>query len=298
MKVAVIGGGAIGLLMASMLTEMGSNVTLYTRTEEQANAIMKRGVKCHYFGKNERYYPLHARKFPDLKEEADLVVICVKQHQLSSVLAFLKQSAMVRHAIPLFLQNGMGHLSSIEQLPQSVVMAGVVEHGALRISETDVQQTGKGALRLFFVKGNNQDVQRYLQHPILDAVFSENARHTMEEKLLANAVINPLTALFEVENGALLHNESLRTLALMLFEEARSVLNRSDREKDLAYLWNICEGTKRNRSSMLKDIENGTPTEIEAISGYLIKQAEAQNLPVPYTSFVYHAIKAKELVIP
>jgi 2-dehydropantoate 2-reductase len=56
----------------------------------------------------------------------------------------------------------------------------------------------------------------------------------------------------------------------------------------------ICKNTANNRSSMLKDIEAGRLTEIEAILGYLLDEAAKQKKHAPQIETLYYLIKGKE----
>lgn len=110
------------------------------------------------------------------------------------------------------------------------------------------------------------------------------------EKLIVNAVINPLTALFDITNGEILKNVHIQKLANEICGEVSFVLNLDFNEQ-----WNrvqaIAERTGDNVSSMLKDIRGDKQTEIEAILGYIMRQSKE---PIPYTSFIYRSIKALE----
>lgn len=45
---------------------------------------------------------------------------------------------------------------------------------------------------------------------------------------------------------------------------------------------------------MLKDIEEGRETEIDAILGYILKEAEMKKMSAPYTESLYCQIKGRE----
>jgi len=57
----------------------------------------------------------------------------------------------------------------------------------------------------------------------------------------------------------------------------------------------ICQKTAKNRSSMLKDVEAHRKTEIDAILGYVVLEAEKQNIKAPLTENFYHMLKGKEI---
>lgn len=79
-----------------------------------------------------------------------------------------------------------------------------------------------------------------------------------------------------------------------LYEEAIDVLELHNHQE----LWNavlsICKQTKENESSMFRDVQAKRKTEIDAISGYIVKKAHQQKKAAPFTEFVYTSIKAIE----
>ena len=54
----------------------------------------------------------------------------------------------------------------------------------------------------------------------------------------------------------------------------------------------VIESTAANRSSMLQDVEAGRPTEIDYITGYLLRTAEDLNLDTPANRQIYREIKS------
>ncbi|SDL77205.1 2-dehydropantoate 2-reductase [Sediminibacillus halophilus] len=288
MKVGIIGGGAVGLLTAVNLTKGGHQVTVYVRREEQKHEINKGGVSLVPDYKN---FPVRALLLEELRKE-DIIMIAVKQYHLSDILPRLQSYLN----IPLiFLQNGMGHLELLSPLKDShQMLLGVLEYGALKHDDYTVEQTGKGICRIASLSElsatSNQTIHKLAtsSYPIN---LEEDWYHMLAQKLVVNAVINPLTALFQVKNESLLENEHLLWLAEKLCQEACEVLGLSS-GKSWEIVKRIVYQTKENYSSMCKDIEAGRRTEIEAISGYILKKTQCD---LVYTSFAYRSIKALEM---
>ena len=105
-------------------------------------------------------------------------------------------------------------------------------------------------------------------------------------KLIVSAAINPLSAVLGVENGRLLTDrgalETLRRLALEAASVARAMGISSPACLDpVREVERVCRGTAHNVSSMLQDVRNGRRTEIEAITGMMVKEARAAGVAVP-----------------
>jgi 2-dehydropantoate 2-reductase len=117
----------------------------------------------------------------------------------------------------------------------------------------------------------------------------------LSEKLLVNAAINPVTALFKVENGMLLENPHYLNMMEFLFEESIQVLGlQKQKERLLEDLYRVCRNTKNNRSSMLRDIDSGRKTEIDSISGYILRLGKQKGIDTSKTRMMYESIKGIE----
>lgn len=284
MRIGVIGGGSVGLLVSVYLSR-GHHTTLYVRSEHQKQVINQYGV----------WLDRHTATFPrgllanELQQE-DCLVICVKQYQLEGVLDLL---AVFNVKVPVvFLQNGMGHVDQLYKL-KNPVMLGVVEHGAKKLGDNLVSHTGHGCIKLASYNTEVDQLKNMIEKLHQDDFgikFQTDWRTMLGEKLVVNAVINPLTALFNEINGEIVKNSYIRTLAKGLCYEACQVLGFSAHEQWVK-VEKTANNTANNTSSMLKDIREQRPTEIDAITGYLVRHADAS---IPYTMFVYNSIKALE----
>ncbi|WP_181833048.1 2-dehydropantoate 2-reductase [Bacillus taeanensis] len=295
MKISIIGGGSIGLLCSAYFCSLGEEVTLYTRREEQASEIVSKGLTL-YKNRESHHFSINASPISEFRSHGGLVILAVKQYQLEEVLKEI--SIKLEKGTLLFLQNGMGHLSLLDKLTKYNVLIGIVEHGALKTSDYEVIHTGEGTLKVALYRGKDPYFNTSLE------TFNKNGfpiekvedwYEIMANKLVVNAVINPLTALYRVKNGELLKNPYFLHNMKLLFNEAVSVL-----EVNRHQLWStvemICKKTAENRSSMLCDIEKGYTTEIDAISGYILAEANRQNRTLSLTSFLYKSIKGIEIM--
>jgi 2-dehydropantoate 2-reductase len=107
-------------------------------------------------------------------------------------------------------------------------------------------------------------------------------------KLAVNAAINPLTALTRATNGDVAADPNLAQLAAYLASEAAAVAASLgivlDRPVERAL--EVARATGENRSSMLRDIELGRRTEIEAITGAVHDLGEKNGVNTPITTMM------------
>ncbi len=296
MRIAVVGAGSIGLLVASYLAEREA-VTLFTRSEEQANELQ--------LGIDRRFHEevvnvqVHAEMLQNLKEQLapfDIVILAVKQYHLEDIMS---QLAHFRGTV-VFLQNGFSHIGFFEQL-RAQCLLGIVEHGAMRINGNSVIHTGLGRIIIGSIEVNPQLKQAMKCLAACSSTnfpieLSDQIEQQLQEKLVVNAVINPLTAVFRVTNGQLLTSKTYHYFMEKIFQEACSALEIPMEQQNQFFnrIEDICKRTAENRSSMLRDVEEGRATEIESILGYILKVAIQKQIDVPILHAFYQLVISSE----
>ncbi|MBX0356549.1 ketopantoate reductase family protein [Halobacillus sp. Nhm2S1] len=285
MKIGIIGAGSIGLLAGAYLGK-NHEVHMFVKKEEQREILEAQGIICEQFTEA---VPVHAHLVTQMSEGYDLWMVTIKQHAMDD---FLDQ-ALPGDAPFLFLQNGMGHLEKLSQT-RLISCVGVIEHGALAKGQNVVDHRGRGNIQMAVYKKmdpiQGQALSKELHTAHFPVVFKEQYEPMLKSKLIINTVINPLTALFYQPNRSILTNPSINELARFLCEEACSVLGLSFSD-EWERVKKVAEATGENHSSMMKDITENRLTEVDSISGYILKHGKC---PLPYHHFVLHAIHALE----
>ncbi|MCM3110249.1 2-dehydropantoate 2-reductase [Lederbergia lenta] len=291
-NIGIIGGGAVGLLFAAYYGEQ-HNVVVYCKRKEQAQKITTEGIKLKYED-NYLVVPVSGKgTMEDLKLQ-ELIIIAVKQHQLESLLPLLR--TLPRHIPLLFIQNGMGHVSILQSMLQKSIFVGTIEHGAVRMGDRAVSHNGIGKTNIAVFKGGSTVINTFplLENPLFPVVFNHDYLEMLEAKLIANAVINPLTTLFRVKNGELITNPSYYEIFKQLYHEILKCFPKWDNHY-IDDIIKICVNTSKNTSSMLKDMTEGRKTEIEAILGYIVDKGKKESVDIPVARFVYRAIIGMEI---
>ncbi|WP_257350565.1 2-dehydropantoate 2-reductase [Pseudalkalibacillus decolorationis] len=294
MRVAIIGGGSVGLLFAAYLQKNRHEVTLYVRRKEQQTNLQQSGLVVHSLKTEFTTHPKVRILDTSPQESYDLVIVAVKSYDLELVLPILANGFNHSRSL-LLLQNGMLHTRWISDLTMFSVYLGSVEHGALRESDTEVLHTGVGRTKVApYLDGRSGLNWDKLSIDVFPFQQEADWYNMLCKKLMINTVINPLTALLRVKNGDLLEQSNWLQMMERLFQETCRVMDVSEIETSWKELINVCENTSSNKSSMLRDIENGHRTEIDAITGYVLMVAEQKGIPIPYNQFIYQAIKGME----
>ncbi len=116
-------------------------------------------------------------------------------------------------------------------------------------------------------------------------------------KLIINAVINPLTALLQVPNGGLDDDPYSLALADAIIDEIQLLMKRKNISLPYAdphlRIREIIAQSETNHSSMFQDWQRDAPTEIESITGAILKEAAAYDLIMPVNRTIYHLVKTE-----
>ncbi|MGE8079312.1 2-dehydropantoate 2-reductase [Peribacillus loiseleuriae] len=289
MNIGIIGGGSIGLLFAAYLSDT-YETTLYTRTKKQADVLMELGLTL----KRDGFTMIKRVKVVPISEGItyhNLLFIAVKQYHMEDVFSIIQD-----REIPLvFLQNGFTHIKMMKEAVSKEIYVGVVEHGALKQGDTTVEHTGIGVTRIAAYSGNLDDFPLYHEElGTFPFIAEKDYQEMLLKKLLVNAMINPLTAILKVENGDLIENPHFYSLFKKYFEELSNIFELENREHIFRHIEQVCLATSKNRSSMLKDIESGRRTEIDAITGHIMEIAIERGKSYEMTAFIYSLVKGME----
>jgi 2-dehydropantoate 2-reductase len=292
MRIGIFGGGAVGLLFAGYLGRI-FDVTLIVRRESQARSLLKNGVTVYKEG-SAFTTKVRAVQRMEAQPKLDLAIVAVKEYDLISLEEILVELGV---ELPLlFVQNGIGHIEWVKSLPHHNLIAGSVEHGALKENDATVHHLGEAGTNIALIRGNCGVLKEVVSKS--NDSFPISIQHDFEKmlltKLFVNVSINPLTSLTRVTNGRLVENPHFYHLQRDLFRELLLLFPHMEGVISFDKVVDICRNTYQNRSSMLKDIESQRRTEIESILGVLLERANKEHQYVPIMNVLYRLVKGIE----
>jgi 2-dehydropantoate 2-reductase len=281
MKTAIVGAGAMGSLFGALLSEAGNDVWLYDVWREHVDTINKNGLRVEREG-DTRVVRISASTDQGEIGPAGLVIIFVKSTQTGPAAETARDLAGSDGSV-LTLQNGMGNADIISEFIDPVrIFAGTTSHGATLLEAGSIRHAGVGPTTIgawaASEKGfeNARRVAEFLTRAGIDTDAVENVHAVVWNKLLINIGINAITALTGIKNGQLLDLECTRDISRAAVEEAMSVaraLGIQINEDAVDHVIKVAQATAANRSSMGQDIDNKRQTEISAINGYVVREA-------------------------
>jgi 2-dehydropantoate 2-reductase len=293
MHIAVLGAGAIGSALGARLSRSES-ITLIGHHTRHLQTLSENPMTVVEPGKSSSERAVTVTTDHQAVSNADLVIVAVKSYDTEAALRDIEP--YLGDTPILTVQNG---LENIEQIRESVgpdqtiggtstMGASVPEPGCVRIASL-------GQTRIGNPWGPNTEFLDQIKSAFETAGFQTTVeteiRHAIWEKVLINAAINPITALGTVPNGALqsgpghqLLRSSIAEAKLVAEAEGYPIKNAVERATT------VVEATSDNRSSMLRDLEAGSQTEIDALNGELVDRGVTHDIPVPVNRTITAAI--------
>ncbi|ART79856.1 ketopantoate reductase family protein [Oceanisphaera avium] len=293
----ILGAGALGCVIAGQLHQTGERVGFMLSERHRGhfhpNLDLITLSGRHQLIQSQPRFPEHARK-------VECLLVFTKAYH---VLEALQELQHLPKSTPVILfNNGMGLSEQVKALlPDNPLLVGVCSHGAMKEQDWLVRHTGKGDTWL----GPLNEAGKAWQHlikPLAKALnhceWSDDIALHQRRKLAVNAVINPLTAQYNISNGQLAEprfKEAVEQLSDEVYQvisnlDASSAESREDFRRRLAQ---VIELTAANHSSMQQDVTHGRKSEIDYITGYILQHAEG--IPVPVNQQLYDEIKNREM---
>lgn len=287
MKVAVVGAGAMGSLFGGLLAEAGADVWLIDIWAAHVDAVNKQGLEIEREGRT-RTVRLQATMDPETISNCDLVIVFVKSTHTGDAALTAKRIAGPQGLV-LTLQNGMGNADRIAQDVDPLnVIAGTTSYGATMLGPGKIRHAGVGLTTIGMWHNGEGDkaekVAAFFSKAGIETEVASDVRSIVWGKLLINVGINAITALTGIKNGELLDLEATIALSRAAVEEAVRVAEAQnvDVRKDVVdHVLEVARATGKNRSSMGQDVDNRRLTEIKAINGVVVKEAERLGISAP-----------------
>ena len=299
-RVCVAGAGSIGSLYAGHLAQV-CDVVVLCRREEQARALREEGLRVS--GRSELHSQVEATTDPAELGDVDLVICASKGPDLDVVAARLEGHAL--DATVMTVQNGLGAEAIVARHGEWPLISAVTFMSGTRLSDTHVEYVLDTATWLgpygstTFV--NVREVADLIVSAGLKAEAFDDLQPAQWSKLIFNATVNAVAALTGLPHdfhfAAEEQPSDLGHLVHALVDEGKAVAAAAGIELgEDPWEMNVL-ATRRGSAhspSMLEDVEARRPTEIETITGSLVREAERLGVPVPLHMALYRLVKAKE----
>jgi len=303
----IFGAGSIGSLFAAKLAFAGYKVLVIARNKH-VQQITTRGLGLQSLQGDICYIFLNAKtrlEF-DVSIPLDHIVVATKAYDNEMACRVIDSilSPQYRQSIRIFLlQNGVGNEAPYEQIfPRQNLYRLLTTEAALLIRPGLVAHTGKGLTHLVKKEGKFDSFGTKFVEALSQAGIPCHMTPEYEQrvwtKLIINAAINPLGAIYKVKNGQILQQNEILQRFEKLVKESMAILDakpiKTSFKDPLDEIKDVIRKTANNKSSMFQDLERGKPTEIDYINGAIINLAEELGLPAKENHRTIQQIKNLE----
>ena len=299
-RVCVIGAGAIGSLFAGHLAAV-ADVSVLTRRADHAEALNREGL--HISGRSERHATVLASADPDALPPFDLGIVATKASGLEGAVDSLR--GRFPGAAIMTVLNGLGAEEAVRGAGAWPIISGVTFMSGTRHSDTHVEYVLDTETWL----GPYEDTPFALVTEAA-ALIESSGLHVEAlpdllpaqwSKLIFNATVNSVAALTDLPHdwhfAARADPADLGHLVFDLIEEGKAVAAAAGIElHDDPWEMNVL-ATQRGSAhypSMLEDVQARRRTEVDLITGALVREAERHGVGAPLHAALRRLIKAKE----
>jgi 2-dehydropantoate 2-reductase len=301
MRFGIIGTGAIGGLFAGYLCANGEEVCCFDADEEIVSSIEKTGLRVERPDREDLcVHPEISTASADLGT-VDVAFLMTKSFDTETALADADPMLGPETRI-LTVQNGLYNLELIGgHVPDERLLGGYTLTGSNTVEPGRVRQLMDGKT---VIGGTDTETAGAVADRLTAAGIETTAVEDPEphiwDKQFMNAAIKPIAALTELRNGPMVEHEETRDAMRRLIEEAVAVA----RAKGVEILADdpvgdvldreMSEANAEKKSSILEDVENERPTEIEHINGAVVAFGEEHGVETPYNRLATQLVSGKE----
>ncbi len=301
MRVGVIGAGGIGGLYGGLLARAGHSVAFLARGRH-LDAIRERGLEVRSADFGTFVVQATASDNPADLGIADLVLFAVKTYDLAQA-AHAAKPLLGPHASLLTFQNGLDAPDQVAAivgqqhvligttgLETTIVEPGVIGHltpghyvsvSALSGPPTPAAEQAATALSEAGIK----------------TTLAMDGHLALWQKAWLLIPMATITAVCRAPIGPIRDLPETAALLDTLLDEVTDVARAHGYDlpelRERASRW-IAGAPFTMKASMARDFERGTRTELEALTGALVRMAEAKDVAVPASRAAYAILKLRE----
>jgi 2-dehydropantoate 2-reductase len=299
-RVCVIGAGSIGSLFAGHLAQV-VDVSVLTRRQEHADTLNRDGLRVT--GRSDLHAAVQAAADPDALAPFDLGIVATKAGGLEDAAAALE--GRFPEALVMTTLNGLGAEEVVRAHGDWPIVSAVTFMSGTKHSDSEVEYVLDTATWMGPYEDTPlervEEVGDLVRRSGLQAEVFADLRPAQWSKLIFNATVNSVAALTGLRHDHHFADEAepgdLGHLVHGLVDEGKAVAAAAGIELyEDPWEMNV-HATQRGSAhypSMLEDVESRRPTEIDLITGSLVREAGRHGVPVPLHTALYRLVKAKE----
>lgn len=303
-KIVVAGiggvGGYFGGLLASGFSDSEEVEVYFLARGEHLKQIQSKGLKVI---KADNEYTAKPKLATDNTSEiglADYIILCTKSYDLEKTIEQLKPCIHSNTCI-LPLLNGVDSAEKIKCIvPEATVFNGCV-YIVAHLQKAGVVANIGNIEKLFFGMDNSHTAQLKLLEEIfkkakIDVTLTDNISSVVWEKFHLVGANSTATSYYKNSTGEILADSTKTEFLSALLKEVNQVALATgisfDKEMVSLTMQKLRALPFDTTSSMQRDFQKSdTRTELETITGYIVRAGQKLNVPTPTFNIAYNELR-------
>lgn len=299
MKIAVIGPGAMGLLYGAKLSQC-AEVVLVGNNAKHIKEINDNGITLIRDAK-EAVYHVPTVLSGQTDESADMVILFTKAYLIEAALE-QNRALLGPHTVLLTLQNGAGHEEVLSKFAdRKNILIGTTAQGSYRENAHTIVNSGLGDTAIGAISDEFtgvEEIREVFEKSGFPCNISDNIKQTVWNKLMINASSSVLSGVLGVNQGYVVENNHAWEICKDLIREICETATGEGCSFDVGEQTERIASHLRNApggyTSIYADLKNGRKTEVDYISGAVVRAAKRQGKAVPTQALMVHMVHAME----
>ncbi|APU67117.1 ketopantoate reductase family protein [Christiangramia flava] len=302
MNILVYGIGGVGGYFGAKLATTEHHITFIARGAHM-EAIIRNGISVNSILGDFHSHPNLVTDDLNEIQAPDLVIFGVKSWQLADAAKNLKPYVKP-DTIFLPLQNGVRNseilieyfssqqiLGGLCNLISYIEAPGVIQHTDFVPTITFGELTKKKTKRL-------KALSKLFDQADIKNIIAEDIQREIWKKFLFICTISGLGGLTRVPIGKMRDSRYLSEIMkntaneILFLAQAKGINLSTD---DVAKVFKIiADQDPESTASTQRDLMNGRPSELETFNGYVVHEAQKENISVPVNTFIYECLSPME----
>ncbi len=311
MKFLIYGAGAQGQALGCMLAADGHSVDLVLR-QRFLSVISRLGLRVTgIFGEFQAdgdTFGLMTGISGTDRSDYDYILVTTKSYDTVAAIADI--ATLHRCSSPVVsMQNGCGNVEQFvgrfggdRSLGARIITGFEIERPASIRITVSADAIHIGGSRAGSTPESAERLASAINRAGLPCIAVSDIHQSLFAKLLYNCALNPLGAILGVNYGRLSEHAETREIMNNVIDETFQVISaiggtlpwdNADQFKKLFYEV-LIPATFDHRPSMLQDLENNKPTEVEALVGYVSAKGRQHGVATPCCSQMASLIRYRQ----
>ncbi len=302
MKIAVVGaggvGGYIGAKLCSLIgTQKKKYEIVFIARGEHAEAIRANGLRVVEDDGEFVATPTAVCTAQEAEGTFDLILVCVKSYDIEESILALKKNIRP-DTVLMPLANGVNNAEIISNMVDAKVINGCVYILSHIESPGVIRKRGKVFAVVFgdpVFFGESLYIDYIFKDADIRTKFTEDIETAVWKKYIFISAFASLTSYYDINIKKVVeqHYDTAKDVLkeIASVAKAKGIYIDEEVEKSLKTAASLPEDAS---TSMHLDFQNGRKTELETLTGYIVKEAKRLQVNVPLMEKIYIALKERD----